>query len=382
MIDEMTIPGPGGTAGLDWLFHAFKLGGVELRNRIVMAPMTRRRSPGGVPNEHVIDYYRRRADGGVGLIISEGTYIDHPAANAHPGVPAFHGDEALHAWSRVLGAVHEAGARMFPQLWHVGSVRRPGVEPDPTVPGCGPISIWENGTQVVRALTKADIAAVVESYARAAANAERLGFDGVEVHGAHGYLLDQFFWRQTNTRHDEYGGPLANRVRFAVETVGAIRNAVSRDFPVVFRFSQWKSSDYSAQIAATPQELSEILLPLVGAGVDCFHVSTRRFWEPAFPGSEATLAEWTRRLSGKPVIAVGSVGLDRPHESRLFRDTANIAAEVVGVDRVLEHLQRGAFDLVAIGRALIADPDWAKKVRSNQMSRIEPFTKANLESYF
>jgi len=367
---------------LDCLFLPFTLGGVELRNRIVMAPMTRRQSPGGVPSERVIDYYRRRAEGGVGLIISEGTYIDHPAANAQPSVPAFYGDKALHAWARVLDAVHGAGARMFPQLWHVGSVRRPGVEPDPAVQGCGPVSIWENGTQVVRALSKADIGEVVESYARAAANAERLGFDGVEVHGAHGYLLDQFLWRQTNTRDDEYGGPLVNRVRFAVETVGAIRSAVSSDFPVVFRFSQWKSSDYTAQIAATPQELSEILLPLVQAGVDCFHVSTRRFWEPAFPGSEATLAEWARRLSGKPVIAVGSVGLDRPHESRVFRDTANIAAEVAGIDRVLEHLQRGAFDLVAIGRALIADPDWAKKVRSNQMSRIEPFTRANLESYY
>jgi len=361
------------------LFSPFWLGRTQLRNRIVMAPMTRRKCPRGIPNEQVISYYRRRAEGGVGLIVTEGTYIDHPGANTHADVPAFFGDEALAGWSRVVDAVHREGARIIPQLWHVGSVRRPGDEPDPSVPGFGPISVLDNGVEVVRAMTKADIADVVNSFARAAASAERAGFDGVEVHGAHGYLLDQFFWSQTNTRSDEYGGSLENRVRFAVEVVRGIRAAISKDFPIVFRFSQWKSTDYSAQIATTAEELGEIVGPLARAGVDCFHVSTRRFWEPAFEGSDRTLSDWTRRLSGKPVIAVGSVGLDKPHESRVFRTASNLEAGVTGLDSLLQQFKGGAFDLVAVGRALIADPDWVAKVRKDDFQSIHPFTRESLD---
>lgn len=367
-------------ATVDLLFRPFSLGRSSLRNRIVMAPMTRRQSPGGVPDERVIAYYRRRAEGGVGLIMTEGTYTDHPGANAYAGVPAFYGDDALGGWARVLEAVHRAGARMMPQLWHVGSVRRPGTEPDPTAPGFGPDSITEEGVEVVRRMTTADIGDVIASFARAAADAERLGFDGVEVHGAHGYLLDQFLWARTNTRNDGYGGSIAARVRLAVEVVEGIRGSVSRDFPVVFRFSQWKSADYGARIAESPDELGQILIPLVRAGVDCFHVSTRRFWEPAFEGSVTTLAEWTRRLSGKPVIAVGSVGLDKPHQARAFRDGPDVAARVTDLDRLLQHMQHDAFDLVAVGRAIISDPDWVHKVRRGEMDRIRPFDRANLDT--
>lgn len=368
------------TAPLDLLFRPFSLGRTALRNRIAMAPMTRRQCPGGVPHDRVAAYYKRRAEGGVGLIITEGTYIDHPGANAYAGVPAFHGDEALDGWTRVAEAVHAAGARIIPQLWHTGSVRRPGIEPDPSVPGFGPAGITDNDVQVVRAMTAHDIADVVASFARAAVNAERLGFDGVEIHGAHGYLLDQFLWAQTNTRHDKYGGSLGNRVRLAVEVVDAIRGAVSPDFPVVFRFSQWKSADYGARIAENPDELEQIITPLVRAGVDCFHVSTRRFWEPAFSGSDATLAEWTRRVAGRPVIAVGSVGLDKPHQARAFRDGPDVAAQVADLNRLLEHMQRDAFDLVAIGRAVLSDPDWVHKVRRGEMSRIHPFDRTKLDT--
>ena len=365
----------------DTLFRPFSIGRTSLRNRIVMAPMTRRQCKNGIPDDRVTDYYQRRAAGGVGLIITEGTHIDHPGANAYPGVPAFHGAQALSAWSSIVSAVHEHGARIMPQLWHVGAVRRPGAEPDPSVTGFGPTQVTDNGSVVVRAMTKTDIENIAASFARAAVNAERLGFDGVEVHGAHGYLIDQFLWAQTNTRQDEYGGCVLNRARFAIEVVQAIRDAVSPDFPIVFRFSQWKSADYSAHIAETPDDLAAIVEPLARAGVDCFHVSTRRFWEPAFSGSDAPLAELTRHITGKPVIAVGSVGLDRPHQSRTFRDTVDIGAQVDDLDRLIQMMERDAFDLVAIGRAILSDPDWPHKVQRGEMDRIQPFRRQNIDIY-
>ncbi|WP_424140126.1 NADH:flavin oxidoreductase [Roseomonas chloroacetimidivorans] len=361
------------------LFQPFPFGRVMLRNRIAMAPMTRKHSPGGIPGPDVAAYYRRRAEGGVGLIITEGTTVGHPAANAYPQVPAFHGVAALEGWRRVVEAVHGAGGAIIPQLWHTGLRRRPGVEPDPSVPGFGPMRIEEAGQEVVRAMTRADIAAVVEAFAQAAADAERLGFDGVELHGAHEYLLDQFLWPGTNQRQDEYGGTLENRLRFPLEVVRAVRGAVRPDLPVVFRFSQWKLSDYAARLADTPEGLGEILRPLAEAGVDVFHASTRRFWEPAFPSVPGTLAAWAKRLTGRPCIAVGSVGLeDAPGRGRPVSEGA--ATRLDRLEVLAAGLRDADYDLVAVGRALLADPAWAEKLRQGRGSEILAFEQQLLEA--
>ncbi|MEA1647750.1 NADH:flavin oxidoreductase [Nitrospirillum sp. BR 11164] len=361
------------------LFQPFAFGRHTLANRLVMAPMTRNKSPGRVPTDEVVAYYRRRVRGGVGLLITEGTTINHPAANGYPQVPAFHGAEALAGWKRVVDAVHAEGGRIIPQLWHVGIARRPGVEPDPSVPGYGPSAIVADGVEVVRAMTQADIDAVVAAFAQAAADAERLGFDGAELHGAHGYIIDDFFWEQTNQRTDAYGGSLENRTRFAVEIVRAVRAAVSPDFPIVFRFSQWKGVDYNARIAQTPEELGRILTPLAEAGVDVFHVSTRRYWEPAFDGSPDTLAAWTKRLTGKPVIAVGSVGLDGAFKVGMFANRDAFEVKPTDVDQAAQALARGDFDLLGVGRVLLSDPDWAIKVRDGRVDEVIPFDRAALD---
>src|SRR4029079_2547602 len=162
------------TSALAKLYQPFAFGRTTLRNRIVMAPMTRNSSPGGVPTGAVAAYYARRASGGAGLIVTEGTCIDHPAANGYVDVPAFFG-AGLDGWSRVVRAVHAEGAFIMPTLWHVGAVRRPGVEPDPAVPGMGPMDVFENGERVVLAMTHADIADVAASYARGARSAVELG---------------------------------------------------------------------------------------------------------------------------------------------------------------------------------------------------------------
>ncbi|QQN50277.1 NADH:flavin oxidoreductase [Stutzerimonas balearica] len=366
------------TANVQALFQPFELGSLRLPTRVVMAPMTRSFSPNGVPTDAVVDYYRRRAAAGVGLIITEGTTVGHAAANGYPQVPRFYGEDALAGWKRVVDAVHAAGGRIVPQLWHVGNVRRLGTEPDASVPGYGPMEKCKDGNVVVHGMTQQDIRDVIGAFAQAARDAKAIGMDGVEIHGAHGYLIDQFFWEGSNQRTDEYGGSLANRSRFAVELVQAVREAVGPDFPIIFRFSQWKQQDYTARLVQSPEALGDFLAPLVEAGVDIFHCSTRRFWEPEFEGSDLNLAGWTRQLTGKPTITVGSVGLDG--EFLQFMVKTDKVAQPAGIEGLLERLNKAEFDLVAVGRALICDPEWAVKVREGRMEEILPFSREALKT--
>jgi len=360
------------------LFKPFYLGSLALSSRIVMAPMTRSFSPGGVPNAQVVEYYRRRAGAGVGLIITEGTTVGHKASNGYPDVPRFFGEDALAGWKRVVDAVHSEGGKIIPQLWHVGSVRKLGTEPDPSVPGYGPMQKVKNDKVVVHGMSHADIADVIAAFAQAARDAQAIGMDGVEIHGAHGYLVDQFFWEGSNQRTDEYGGSMAHRSRFAVQIIEAIRAAVGPDFPIILRFSQWKQQDYTARLAQTPEALAEFLQPLVDAGVDIFHCSTRRFWEAEFEGSDLNLAGWTRKLTGKPTITVGSVGLDG--EFLQFMVDTDKVAQPASLENLLARLEREEFDLVAVGRALLVDPDWAAKVREGREQDILPFSREALTS--
>ncbi|MFZ5604813.1 MAG: NADH:flavin oxidoreductase, partial [Pseudomonadota bacterium] len=357
------------------LFQPFSCKSLHLKNRIVMAPMTRQFSPGYVPNDDVVAYYRRRAENDVGLIITEGTTVNHPSANGYENVPAFHG-EALKGWKKVVDAVHAAGGKIMPQLWHVGTVRKPGIGPDKEAPGIGPSGITSAGKRKAHVMSLEDIQACVAAFAQAAADAEQLGFDGVEIHGAHGYLIDQFFWDVTNERTDRYGGSLENRLQFAIEIIEAVRARVSASFPVVLRYSQWKQQDYSARLAQTPDELERFLKPLAAAGVDIFHCSNRRFWEPEFPGSSLNLAGWTKEITGLPTISVGSVGLEGDFLDTTFsgKDDGK-PVPTRRFDELFTRLQQGEFDLIAVGRALLQDPEWAVKVRQGRFSELKPYSK-------
>lgn len=358
------------------LLRPFEYKSLKLRNRVVMAPMTRNFSPNHVPDDNVAGYYRRRAEGEVGLLITEGTTVGHPAANGYERVPAFHGEAALNGWRKVVEAVHAAGGSIIPQLWHVGSVRKPGGALGDE-PAHSPSGLFKPGKPNGHAMTREDIRATVKAFADSARAAKDVGFDGVEIHGAHGYLIDQFFWEGTNQRDDEYGGSLEKRTRFAVEVVEAVRDAVGEDFAIALRYSQWKQQDYDARLAQTPDELARFLAPLVRAGVDLFHASTRRFWVPEFDGSDMNLAGWTKELTGKPAISVGSVGLDDDFIGRNNKGMGQ-TAQPVGIEELERRLERNEFDLIAIGRALLQDPNWLIKMRDRAGEGVEPFTKAAL----
>ncbi len=361
------------------LFQPYRSSKLELSNRLVMAPMTRSFSPNNVPTKKVIEYYRRRAAGGLGLIITEGTTINHIAAHGYPNVPNFHGEAALEAWAKVAEEVHAEGGKIAPQLWHVGALRRPGTEPGGQTPGYSPSGMFIPGKVTGHAMTKADIDAVVAAYAQGARDAQQVGFDAVEVHAAHGYLIDQYFWQGTNQRSDEYGGDMAGRGRFAEEIVQAIRQAVGPDFTIILRWSQWKQQAYDARLVQSPEELDAFIQPLSAAGVDIFHCSTRRFWQPEFDGSSLNLAGWVKKLTGKATITVGSVGLS----DEFLPESANDGfkeASPVNFDELVERMESQEFDLVALGRSVIANPDWPKLVQAGRFDELKPYEKRFLET--
>jgi 2,4-dienoyl-CoA reductase-like NADH-dependent reductase (Old Yellow Enzyme family) len=283
-----------------------------------------------------------------------------------------------------VDAVHAKGGKIAPQIWHVGSVRKAGADPDPSVPGYSPSGLFMPGKKNGIAMSQQDIDDVVAAFAQAAADAKEIGFDAVEVHGAHGYLIDQFFWEGTNQREDSYGGSLIARTKFAAEIVSAIRARVGADFPIIFRFSQWKQQDYDARLAKTPEELTAFLTPLVDAGVDIFHCSTRRYWEKEFENSaidgHLNLAGWTKKITGKPVITVGSVGLNTSFvgEEHGLQMSAKAGIEASSITELAERLDNKEFDLVAVGRALIQDPKWAIKVRDNRLDELQDYSKDSL----
>ncbi len=359
------------------LARPVKLNGLTVPNRIVMAPMTRAFSPGGIPGENVAAYYARRAAAGVGLIVTEGTYIGHDSAGQNDSIPRFHGEEQLAGWAKVAEAVHAAGGKIVPQLWHIGMVREAGQPPYADAPAVGPSGLRLDGTAGTgKEMTQEDLDDVIDAFVEAAVAAERIGFDGIELHGAHGYLLDQFLWAGTNRRTDAYGGDLVARTKFATEIVAAVREAVSADFPILFRYSQWKQEAYDARLAETPEELEALLAPLAAAGVDAFHASTRRYWLPEFEGSDLNLAGWTKKLTGKPTITVGSVGLD----GDFLKGFAGEGAPLKSLDELLDRMENDEFDLVAVGRALLQDPEWAAKVLSDRTGELTAYDASALGS--
>lgn len=357
------------------LFRPFHLKSLNIKNRIVMAPMTRSFSPGGVPTADVAGYYTRRAAGEVGLILSEGTVINRVASSNDPNIPHFYGDKALQGWKEVINGVHHAGGSMGPQIWHMGVMPNHQSGWVPASPFEGPSDLNSPGLSNGQAMTETDIEAAIKAYGQAAADAKMLGFDCVEIHGAHGYLIDQFFWDATNTRTDEYGGKtLAERSKFAVDVIKEVRRQVGADFTIIIRLSQWKPADYNFKLAKTPEEMEQWLTLLADAGADIFHCSQRRFWEPEFEGSDLNFAGWAKKLTGKATITVGSVGLSGEFTSAFKGESS----EPSSLEELLRRLDRGDFDLVAVGRPLLADPAWTQKIRDGKDRELKGFSREAL----
>lgn len=365
---------------LDILFTPQRAGGLVLRNRFVMPGMQRGFMSDGSPTPKMVDYMRRCAAGGVGLIISESTSPDHPSAYWQPIMGRLE-PGTLAAWRPVVDAVHGEGAAFLLQLWHPGAMRKVAEgHPLASFPALSPSGLIQAGRAHGRAMTRQDLQELKLAYVRAAQQAQQLGADGVEVHSAHGYLLDQFLWAETNQRDDEYGGrTLAERARYSAEIVAAIRAAVGPDFVISYRFSQFKEVDYGAVVAAGPEDLKDMLTLLRARGVDLFNVSSRRFHKPEWPDSEHpqfTIAEWVKSMTDAVVMTCGSVGVNVEMFANLFDDEepSELTLER-DLQFLAERVRRGTLDLVGVGRMHIANNDFVKKVREGRYRELALFNK-------
>lgn len=364
------------------LFQPFTLGGVTLPNRIAMAPMTRSFSPGGVPGENVADYYARRGGADVGLLITEGTTVNRGGASFDAKVPNFHAEDALAGWKSVVEKVHATPGKIAPQIWHVGMARKPGAGPVPEAQSDSPSGLTHAGKQVYDTPTLDDVDAMIEAFVDAIVASKEIGFDCAEIHGAHGYLVDEFFWGVMNTRDDQYGGSIASRAQFAGEIISRARAKVGPDYPIILRISQWKQFDYNARLVTTPEQFEEFLRVFVDAGVSCIHCSQRRYWEPEFPEIDGenglNTAGWAKKLTGLPTITVGSVGLSTEFTGA-FRGEGSKTRPLIDV---VERLEKEEFDIVAVGRALLQDPFWAQKVKEGRLEELGDYDGSALTTLF
>ncbi|MEI9963972.1 MAG: 12-oxophytodienoate reductase [Caulobacteraceae bacterium] len=360
------------------LFQPFDLGPLKLPNRFVLPGMQRQWCEDGVPLPRLGQYYRACVEGGVGLVITESCAVDHASATQVPFYTRMT-EATANAWAGCVGEVKAAGGKMLMQLWHEGAIRSEGGDgPYAAYPTLSPSGLAHAKKPNGRAATVEELGDIKDAFVRSALLAQQIGVDGVEVHAAHGYMLDQFLWAETNRRDDGYGGgDIRHRVRFPAEIVAAIRAATGPDFVIGLRFSQWKEVNYDARVAETPQDLAVMLqgaaqgrrrrLPRLGAAV----------LDPEWPGSDLGLAGWTRSLTDAPVIAVGSVGLDVDVMENFFGKEATPTGET-GLRELLRRFDNREFDLISVGRGHIGDQDWVNKVRDGRLGDIRHFTRKDV----
>jgi N-ethylmaleimide reductase len=337
------------------LFEPVEVGALRLPNRIVMAPLTRNRAPDAIPTPLMAEYYAQRA--GAGLIISEATAITHQG-QGYADVPGLYGTEQLDGWRHVTKAVHARGGRIYCQLWHVGRVSHVDLQPgrgQPVAPSAiaarTKTYLIQDGkgtfvsTSEPRALDAEEIPAIVRDFRHAARNAISAGFDGVEVHGANGYLLDQFLKTGSNHRSDDYGGSIENRARFLVEVMHEVIEEVGRERTALRLSPVTPANDV---IDDNPQKLFDyVVRQLAPMGIAYLHLI-----EGATGGP--------REVEGRP--------FDYEALRRAWRDAGAKGAWMVnnGYDKGLaeQALGHGA-DLVAFGRPYIANPDLVERLRNN-----------------
>jgi 2,4-dienoyl-CoA reductase-like NADH-dependent reductase (Old Yellow Enzyme family) len=348
------------------LFETVKLGCITLGNRVGVAPMTRTSAtPEGLATDDMLSYYTKFARGGFELIITEGVYSDDKYSQGYLNQPGIINKEQTLAWKKITDSVHREGGKIFIQLMHAGAISQGNRFMKETI---GPSVIQPKGNQMQfyggdgpfstpKEASKEDIAEITKGFVESAQRAKEAGFDGVEIHGANGYILDQFLTDYTNQRNDEYGGSTKNRVRLLVEVSKAVREAVGQEFTVGIRISQGKVNDYFHKWADKEKDAEIIFGDLAQAGLDFIHVTEFEAWQPAFSQGEEvnaadstiqdglTLAALAKKYGQLPVISNGS--LHDPEKAKSI-------------------IEKGEADVITLGRGALANSDWVNKVKHGQ----------------
>lgn len=330
------------------------IAGRTLRNRLAVAPMTRvSATAAGDATAAMADYYERFAKGGFGLVISEGLYTDQAHSQGYLNQPGMADDQQAHAWQAVIQRIKAHQGMVFAQLMHAGALSQGNrFMPDSVAPS----AVRPKGEQMgfyygegryaePRAMSDEDIADVISGFAGAAQRAMQVaGFDGIEIHGANGYLLDQFLTDYSNQRTDRWGGSSERRLQLTLEVIKAVRASVG-DVPLGVRISQGKVNDFEHKWAGGEQDAAVIFGSLQVAGVDFIHVTEHQAWQPAFAGNSASLVKLARRYA-PGVLLIANGGLDDPQRA----GTA---------------LDEGA-DIIALGKAALANPDYPRRLANQQ----------------
>ncbi|MDQ0418879.1 N-ethylmaleimide reductase [Croceifilum oryzae] len=341
------------------LFDPIQVGSWSLRNRIAMAPMTRcfANDETGVVGSEVVEYYRKRAADGIGLIITEGIVIS-PRAKGNPGVPGIYTKEQIGSWKPVTEAVHKEGGTIIAQIWHVGRMSHHELAGGqmPQAPSAiaakGDVPRFRKPYDTPEEMTLEDIQEVINQYAQAAKNAVEAGFDGVEIHGAHGYLIDQFTYEFANKRIDQYGGDLKKRLTFMKEVVQAVIEAVGAD-KTLLRFSAFKG-DNPAYMWDNPEEAVKTFVEMFKeVGLTMIHPSTMDYTRVISDGKN--FHQLVRKYWDGIMVGVGSLN---PKEAE-------------------KSLQEGTIDVAAFGRPLIANPDFVHRLKQGE-SFVEYDAKVHL----
>ncbi|MED3727784.1 NADH:flavin oxidoreductase [Priestia filamentosa] len=339
------------------LFEGVTLGNTLLDNRVGVAPMTRTSATAkGLVTNEMISYYTSFAKGGFGLIITEGTYTDHQYSQCYFYQPGMIDEEQEKTWKQLVDSVHEEGAKIFMQLEHTGPLSQGNRFVEGTI---APSSVQPKGEQLEfyggkgpfplpKEATKEEIKEVINGFVHSAKRAQSVGFDGVEIHGANGYLLDAFLTDYTNHRKDEYGGSTENRVRLLVEIAKAVREEVGPNFTVGIRISQSKVNDYEHRWVGKEKDAKIIFGQLGQSGLDYIHVTEHRAQQPAFNTSDLSLAALAKKYGGIPVIANGHL------------EDPLVASEMI---------ERGEADVITLGKGALANHDWVQKVRNGEQLR-------------
>ncbi|BCW87559.1 NADH oxidase [Alphaproteobacteria bacterium SO-S41] len=342
----------------DSFFQPCTVANLQLPTRFVMSAMQDRRPEDLLPSTELAQHYADRIAGGIGLIVTQGTTMDHPTS-VSPYARLY--PPAYDAWRRCAETVRERGGQIAMQLWHE-SAMRPG--------GFSPSGLAFSGATTGEALSTTQIEELIEVYAASAARAKALGFSGVELHGGHGYLLGLFASGTSNKRTDEWGGDTVEaRMRFPLAVTRAVRKAVGPDFPILYRISQ-PSPVTAPKIFRNPGELATNAGALVAAGVDMLDVLAPRFWEPEFEGEDLGLNAWLKRCTGAPVISGGSIGLSHDLMSVLTGGKAFSTAHE-GFAELERRFDRGDFDLIALGRPILVDPEFLVKIRAGRFDALK-----------
>ncbi len=327
---------------------------LNVKNRITLAPMTRISATlKAIPTSEMLNYYRSFAEGGFGLIITEGLFIDETHSPGYQHQPGLVTQNQIDAWKSVVDAAHENSSKMIAQLMHAGALVHgnafgyTSVAPSSIVPK-GEKSAMYNGEgkyPTPEALSIEGIKSVVQSFVKTAKNAQYAGFDGIEIHAANGYLLDQFLTTYTNQRNDDYGGSLENRIRIILEVITAIKSEVSSDFIVGIRISQSKVNDFDYKWEGGEKDAQFIFENLADSGVDYIHTTEYKAWQPAFNDNTLSLAALAKRHTDVPIIANG---------------------HLEDIETAISMLKNKEADLIALGKAALANHTLPQKIHANQ----------------